>query len=201
MDLSNVGIALLRKGLGIVIIRKARSADIDGVELIYDEIHQAEEAGRLTTGWIKGVYPVRSTAEAALQRGDLFVLEDDHEIRGAGIINQIQVDVYADAQWKHSAPDREVCVLHTLVISPRFSGRGYGRGFVKFYEDYACRYDWMELRIDTNERNLTARRMYHGLGYEEIGIVPTVFNNIPGVNLVLLEKNLSFQNKAVEVRS
>ena len=172
-------------------IRKAGPADIDGVVLIYDEIHQAEEAGRLTTGWIKGVYPVRSTAEAALQRGDLFVLEDGNEIRGAGIINQIQVDVYADAQWRHSAPENEVCVLHTLVISPRFSGRGYGWGFVEFYEKYAGSQGWPELRIDTNERNLAARRMYHNLGYEEIGMVPTVFNNIPGVNLVLLEKNVS----------
>ena len=31
------------------------------------------------------------------------------------------------------------------------------------------------------------------MGYKEIGIVPTVFNGIPGVNLVLLEKNLRYQ--------
>jgi len=31
--------------------------------------------------------------------------------------------------------------------------------------------------------------MYKKLGYKEIGIVPTVFNGIPGVNLVLMEKN------------
>lgn len=32
--------------------------------------------------------------------------------------------------------------------------------------------------------------MYVKLGYKEIGIVPTVFNGIPGVGLVLLEKAL-----------
>ena len=32
--------------------------------------------------------------------------------------------------------------------------------------------------------------MYKRLGYQEIGIVPTSFNGIPGVNLVLIEKNL-----------
>ena len=47
-----------------------------------------------------------------------------------------------------------------------------------------------ELRIDTNARNVTARTLYQKLGYKEIGIVPTVFNGIPGVNLVLLEKHL-----------
>ena len=35
-----------------------------------------------------------------------------------------------------------------------------------------------------------ARAMYKKHGYDEIGIVPTVFNGIPGINLVLLEKHL-----------
>ena len=45
--------------------------------------------------------------------------------------------------------------------------------------------------MDTNARNLTARQLYAKLGYREIAIVPTVFNGIPGVDLVLLEKHLS----------
>ena len=173
-----------------MIIRKAAAADIDAVVKIYDEIHLAEEAGGIEVGWIRGVYPLRKTAESALERGDLFVLEDENEVRGAGIINQIQVDAYYGAPWKHEAGDDEVCVLHTLVISPRFSGRGYGRGFVKYYEDLARAHGRRELRMDTNARNRTARAMYHKLGYEEIAIVPTTFNNIPGVALVLLEKYL-----------
>ena len=44
-------------------------------------------------------------------------------------------------------------------------------------------------RIDTNARNTAARAMYRKLGYKEIGTVPTTFNGIPGVDLVLLEKN------------
>ena len=33
--------------------------------------------------------------------------------------------------------------------------------------------------------------MYRKLGYREVGQVPTVFNGIDGVMLVLLEKSLS----------
>lgn len=44
------------------------------------------------------------------------------------------------------------------------------------------------MRLDTNEKNVRARRMYKTLGYREIGIVDTTFNGIPGVELVLLEK-------------
>ena len=169
-------------------IRKAAEADLAAVAGIYDEIHTAEECGQLTIGWLRGVYPVRATAEAALNRGDLFVLEKEGIIAGAAIINQIQVDVYYGAPWKHEAGDDQVCVLHTLVISPRFAGKGLGKEFVGFYEAYAVSHRCTELRIDTNEKNHTARAMYHALGYEEIDIVPTVFNGIPGVGLVLLEK-------------
>ena len=81
-------------------------------------------------------------------------------------------------------------VLHTLVVSPRAAGNGRGRAFVRYYEEYAraqgCRY----LRMDTNAKNSRARAMYQKLGYSEIGVIPTVFNGIAGVSLVLLEKAL-----------
>ena len=45
-----------------------------------------------------------------------------------------------------------------------------------------------ELRIDTNERNIIARKMYSKLGYKELSILPTIYNGLPHVNLVLMEK-------------
>ena len=87
----------------------------------------------------------------------------------------------------------DVCVLHTLVISPSAFRRGLGRAFVEFYESWAKEHGFYELRIDTNVKNAGARAMYRKLGYKEIGVVPTVFNGIPDVNLVLLEKNLRYQ--------
>ncbi len=171
-------------------IRKAVRSDLDAVVDIYDEIHRAEENGVISVGWIRGVYPVKATAEAALERDDLFVVEKDGEVLGSGIINRIQVDGYAQAQWEHEADEEQVCVLHTLTVSPRAGRMGLGTQFVAFYEAYARANGCFELRIDTNERNLVARKMYRKLGYKEIAIVPVVFNGIPDVNLVLLEKYL-----------
>ena len=171
-------------------IRQATRADMDSAARLYDELHTAEEAGRRTTGWKRGVYPSRETAEEALERDDLFVLEEDGEILGAARINQTQLSVYRNAPWKHDVPDRQVCVLHTLVISPQAFGKGYGTAFVRFYERYAAEHGWPELRIDTNARNRAARALYAKLGYEETAVVPTVFQQIPDVRLVLLEKHL-----------
>lgn len=174
-----------------MIIRRANMQDIDAVEGLYDAIHTAEENGKQTIGWIRGVYPVRATAEDALRRNDLFVLEDADAICGAGIINKTQVDVYRQGNWKYEAPDDQVCVLHTLVISPDRAGRGYGRTFIAYYEQFAAEHGCTELRIDTNAKNTAARSMYKKHGYTEIGIVPTVFNGIPDVQLVLLEKHIT----------
>ncbi|MBP3484092.1 MAG: GNAT family N-acetyltransferase [Oscillospiraceae bacterium] len=169
--------------------RKAAEDDVAAVAGIYESIHTAERAGRLSTGWIAGVYPVESTARAALERGELFVCKAGETV-AAAIINKRQVDVYALGEWLYPAEDDEVMVLHTLVVEPEASGRGVGKAFVGFYEDYARENGCKVLRMDTNARNLRARAMYAKLGYREAGTVPCAFNGIPDVQLVLLEKKL-----------
>ena len=174
----------------IMIFRKGTQTDLEAVVRIYNDIHSEEEAGLVSIGWKREIYPSAATAEAALLRDDLFVLEEDGTVLGAGIINQTQMDAYYNAPWEYEADDSGVCVLHTLVISPSASGRGLGRRFAAFYEEYARAHGWKELRIDTNAINTRARRMYHELGYKEIAVIPTEFNGIQNVNLLLLEKHL-----------
>ena len=172
-------------------IRKAVTGDIKAIADIYDKIIDAESSKGSSTGWIKGVYPTEATAREALDRGDLFILEDNGTVCGAAIINQTQVPVYAQAEWNNAdAPDYKVMVMHTLVIDPDCSGKGFGTQFVHFYEDYAKENGCPYLRMDTNEKNLAARKLYSHLGYREAGIVPCEFNGIKGVNLVCLEKTL-----------
>ena len=93
-----------------ITIRKADAADLDAVVRVYEHVHDAEEAGPAQVGWVRGVYPVRSTAEAALERGDLFVEEADGAVVGTGIFNRLQADVYAGAPWQYDAPDDQIMV-------------------------------------------------------------------------------------------
>lgn len=177
----------MEKGLRF---RKADRGDLDAICMMYKKTHDAEEAGLTTTGWLRDVYPVRETAEASLERGDMFVAELDGKVAAAGVINQIQVDVYYDCDWVYKAADDEVSVLHTLVVDPDTRGMGIGPSFVRYWEDLAKEQGCAVLRIDTNARNKRARKMYSGLGYIETDIIPTVFNGIPGVDLVLMEKKI-----------
>ncbi len=171
-------------------IRKATQGDLDSIAEIYRNIHDASENGEVYTGWIREIYPIRATAEAALERGDLFIEMLDEQPVGTAIINSVQVDVYANAHWQYDAPNDQVMVLHTLVIDPKVKGHGLGRAFVQFYEQYAREHNCPYLRIDTNARNVNARAFYKKLNFREIGIEPCDFNGIPGIELVLLEKKL-----------
>ena len=170
--------------------RKAAASDLDVVTAIYDRIHAQEDAGRVSIGWVTDVYPIRYDAEQALARNDLYVCETEGRVAASGILNQRQVDVYAEGRWAYPAEDRDVFVLHTLTVDPELSGRGIGRAFVRFYEETARKLGCTVLRMDTNEKNAAARRLYAQLGYREADIVPCAFNSIPNVRLVLLEKKV-----------
>ncbi|MBR3942217.1 MAG: GNAT family N-acetyltransferase [Clostridia bacterium] len=173
-----------------MIFRKAQSKDIDKIEAIYDAIHTQEEQGLITTGWIRGVYPVRETAENALKRDDLFVAEQNGEIVASAVINQTQMEEYTEGNWQYNVPEEKICVLHTLTVLPDAGEKGVGKGFVAFYEQYAKENNMPYLRIDTNARNVRARAMYTKLGFKEVGEVPCDFNGIPSVKMVLLEKKV-----------
>lgn len=171
-------------------IRHATPSDIASVCSIYDNIHTAEENGIAKIGWVRGIYPIRETAEGALSRGELFVGEADGKVVGTAIINHEQPEVYGRAEWKYELPDEKVMVLHTLVIDPLAKGCGYGKAFVLFYEQYARESGCESLRMDTNMLNENARAFYNRLGYTEVGIFPCDFNGIESINLVMLEKSL-----------
>lgn len=170
--------------------RKARPSDLETIGMIYDAIHDAEEAGRTTIGWVRSIYPTRTTAQNAIEAGDMFVLEEDGRIAAAARINQVQGDEYKQARWSFDADDSKVMVLHTLCVHPDAAKHGLGTRFVRFYEAYAAQHGCFCLRMDTNVRNTIARTLYRKLGYTEAGIVPCIFNGIDGVQLVCLEKRL-----------
>ena len=114
------------------VITKAAAADLPAVAQIYEDIIARQDRGGPYIGWQSGVYPTLETARAALERDELFVQRRGEKVVGSAIINQTQVDVYAQAAWQYPAQDSQVMVLHTLVIDPSESAHGYGGQFAAF---------------------------------------------------------------------
>lgn len=55
------------------IIKAETIDDVESVSKIYDLIHQQEEAGIVSIGWKREIYPIRETALHAFEIGMLFV--------------------------------------------------------------------------------------------------------------------------------
>ncbi|CEM61950.1 GNAT family N-acetyltransferase [Treponema phagedenis] len=172
-------------------IRKATDKDIKRVVEIYEKVIKNDMDGARVVGWTLGIYPTEETAAEALKEGTLFVMEKDGTVVASARIDKNQPAAYADVNWQDkNAHSRNVMVIHTLSVDPDYSGKGYGKEFIQFYEDYALKNGCPYLRIDTFDTNKVSRGLYKSLGYHEAGIISCNFNNIPDGKLVCLEKRL-----------
>lgn len=174
-----------------LLVRKAVAAELDEVCRIYELIHDAEESGVVTVGWRRGVYPTRATAAEALARGELFVMTDGGRVVASAIINHEQPEAYLAVDWKHPVDSEKVGVLHTLVVDPASAGRGLGREFVSFFENYVKSRGCEVARLDTQVKNVRPFNLYPRLGYRLAAIAETPFQNLPEkVDLAMFEKKL-----------
>lgn len=170
--------------------RKAQEADLDAIAEIYSEIHDYEEAHGPLTNWRRNLYPTKETALQAIHEGDMYIGEDEEGMFGASLLNHKQLEEYAKIPWKYEASAEEVGVIHTLVIRPSRSGKGYARKFVAWLENKAAEAGCKVMRLDTPMTNTPAKLMYPELGYREAGV--EFFNFLGQIeeDLVCFEKKL-----------
>ena len=156
-------------------IRPACSADLPAIAQIYEEILDQEDQRPVSyTNW---------------QRGK-FVGEENGTIFAAVNLNGIQLPEYDRIPWQFEARSEQVMVIHTLVISPRFSGRGKAREMVAFCEEEGRRQGKTVMRLDTYEGNHPANAMYPKLGYRFAGHARFLFQGFLDEVLNCYEKQL-----------
>lgn len=172
-------------------IRPACSADLPAIAQIYEEILDQEDQRPVSyTNWQRGKYPTLDTARTALEAGTLFVGEENGTIFAAVNLNGIQLPEYDRIPWQFEARSEQVMVIHTLVISPRFSGHGKAREMVAFCEEEGRRQRKTVMRLDTYEGNHPANAMYPKLGYRFAGHARFLFQGFLDEVLNCYEKQL-----------
>ena len=70
--------------------RKAEPKDLEAIAAIYDRIHDNEEAGKTTIGWIRSIYPTRATAQSSIEIGDMYVEEVDGVVVAASFSGKLK---------------------------------------------------------------------------------------------------------------
>jgi len=172
-------------------IRPGTEHDLAAIAQTYEEVLDLEDQrGTSFTNWQRGKYPTIQTARKALEEGTLWVLEEDGVVCGSANLNKIQLPEYDNIPWAFPAPTHQVAVIHTLVISPLFAGKGLARRFVAFCEEEGRRQGCTVMRLDTYVENEPAKAMYPKLGYRMAGIAHFLFQGFLDEDLICYEKQL-----------
>lgn len=172
-------------------LRLAVTADLAAINQIYNEILDEEDKRPASyTNWQRGKYPTQDTARQAMEDGTLWVAEENGTVYGCVNLNGVQLPEYDNIPWSIPASRDQVMVIHTLVISPRWAGKGKAREMVAFCEEEARRQGKAVIRLDTYEGNLPANAMYPRLGYRYAGATEFFFQGFIHENLNCYEKQL-----------
>ena len=166
---SEVGAAtghLLEMGGEQSVIRKAVTADLDGIEDTYREHFSHEKAHGAYTVFREGVYPTRRDAQRALDNGTLYVCVEEGSVLGSIILDARQPDEYGSIDWPSRAAGDRVRVIHLLMIRPASAGRGIGSALVNFALETARRQGCEAVRLDTGAQNSPAASLYKKLGFQ-----------------------------------
>ena len=132
---------------------------------------KAASAAMLATGidqWDE-VYPNLDVLKGDIDKGDLFVLEEDGATKGMVVLNEFQDKEYADVRWRLT--EGKPLVVHRLCVHPDHQGMGVAKRLMAFAENYALRNGYSSIRLDTFTQNPTSVALYAKLGYAKAGTV------------------------------
>jgi len=159
-----------------MIIEKGTSADIDELEILYDNLNDYLDKNINYPGWLKGIYPVRETAVQGIAEDSLFVLRIDNTIAGSIILNNTPESAYNQVRWGIDADYDNILVIRTLVVNPLFLKKGIASHLMNYAKEYAQSKNMKALRLDVSVNNTPAIALYRKLGYRETGTVDLGLN-------------------------
>ncbi len=112
-------------------------------------------------------YPSQKTFENDIERSELYVLENNHEIIGTMVITTIMDEEYIPIQWL--TPNGKNVYIHRLSVLPDHQGQGYAQKLMDFAEDHAQKHDFVSVRLDTFSQNKRNQKFYETRGYHRLG--------------------------------
>ena len=158
------------------IIEKGTINDIDALENLYDDLNDYLKSGTNYPGWAKGIYPIRETALSGIQNNNLFVFIINNIIAGSIILNHEPETAYAQVNWGIEADCKDIIVIHTLVVSPKYLKDGIGKKLMDFAKIYSIEQEIKTIRLDVSIHNTPAISLYEKCGYKFVGTVDLGLN-------------------------
>lgn len=158
------------------VIEKAGLEDLNELECLYNELNDYLSKHINYPGWIKGIYPVRETAENGINEDSLFILRKNDIIAGSVILNHEPEKAYNQVTWGIETEYENIIVIRTLVVHPSFINKGIGSALIGFTKKLGMDLQMKAIRLDVSENNIPAISLYEKHGYNYVGTVDLGLN-------------------------
>ena len=153
------------------VVEKGNRSDVDELAELYDALNDHFASRINYPGWIKGIYPIRDTAEKAIAEGSLFVCREGGDLAGSVVLNHVPEAAYAKTVWPTRAEYDEIVVVRTLAVHPRCFKKGVALRLLKFAENYAVGHEQKAIRLDVFTGNTPAIALYEKFGFRYVDTV------------------------------
>ena len=112
-------------------------------------------------------YPSKTAFVRDVERGELYVIEENGIVLGTIVISTIMDEEYVPIEWL--TPNGNSTYIHRLSIHPDHQGKGLAQQLMDFAENYSRKNGFVSVRLDTFSQNHRNQRFYEQRGYQKLG--------------------------------
>lgn len=147
-------------------IRQARIQHIpEAVALVRLAIEEMQRQG--IDQW-DDVYPTETMLRNDIDRGEMYLLDEDGVAAGIVTLNNVQSPEYSEIQWEFSG---RILVVHRLAVHPEFRRQKVASRLMAFAEQDFAYGEYDAIRLDAFQKNPAAVALYERRGYRNAGSV------------------------------
>ena len=113
------------------------------------------------------LYPAKEDFQEDVDENQLYVGLVNDQIAVVYALNQKCDEEYENGKWKYK--DEPFYIVHRLCVNPAFQNKGIAKSTLLYIEKQLTEIDIHVIRLDVFSNNPFALRLYHSLGYSEVG--------------------------------
>ena len=114
-------------------------------------------------------YPSKEAFVKDIERGELFVIEEDNIVLGTIVISTLMDEEYKPIKWL--TPNGNNTYIHRLSVHPDHQGKGLAQKMMDYAETFSKENGFLSVRLDTFSQNKRNQRFYEQRGYQKLGDV------------------------------
>jgi len=173
-----------------IIIGKADLNQFENVMCFYYNLIDSMQNLEFKPLWKKDIYPTKQFIYNSIKKNELYIAQNDNCIIGAMVINQNPSSGYENVNWKVSAKNSEVIIIHALGVLLEYQGKGIAMQMVNYVINYCKDKNMKAIRLDVLEQNRPAQKLYTKMGFVFLDKIQLFYEDTGLTDFLLYELEL-----------